>query len=37
VAKPRDFIVIESPTFYGTLQAIESLGMKLLFQTRTKD
>ena len=28
VAKPGDVIAIESPTFYGTLQAIESLGMK---------
>ncbi|HEY1270166.1 MAG TPA: PLP-dependent aminotransferase family protein [Candidatus Binatia bacterium] len=28
VAKPGDIIAIESPTFYGTLQAIESLGMK---------
>ena len=30
VAKPGDIIAIESPTFYGTLQAIESLGMKAL-------
>jgi len=30
VAKPRDTIAIESPTFYGVLQAIESLGMKAL-------
>jgi DNA-binding transcriptional MocR family regulator len=30
VAKPGDVIAIESPTFYGTLQAIESLGMKAL-------
>jgi DNA-binding transcriptional MocR family regulator len=30
VAKPEDVIVIESPTFYGVLQSIESLGMKAL-------
>lgn len=30
VAKPGDTIAIESPTFYGILQAIESLGMKAL-------
>lgn len=30
VAKAGDAIVIETPTFYGTLQAIESLGMKAL-------
>jgi len=30
VGKPGDIIAIESPTFYGTLQAIESLGMKAL-------
>jgi DNA-binding transcriptional MocR family regulator len=30
VAKPGDIIAIESPTFYGTLQAIESLGMRAL-------
>ncbi len=30
VAKPGDVIAIESPTFYGILQAIESLGMKAL-------
>jgi DNA-binding transcriptional MocR family regulator len=30
VTKPGDIIAIESPTFYGTLQAIESLGMKAL-------
>lgn len=30
VAKPGDIIAIESPTFYGTLQSIESLGMKAL-------
>jgi len=28
VAKPGNIIAIESPTFYGTLQVIESLGMK---------
>ena len=30
VAKPGDVIAIESPTFYGTLQAIESLVMNAL-------
>lgn len=30
VAKPGDTIVIESPTFFGILQVIESLGMKAL-------
>jgi DNA-binding transcriptional MocR family regulator len=30
VARSGDIIAIESPTFYGTLQAIESLGMKAL-------
>ncbi len=30
VAKPGDTIAIESPTFYGILQTIESLGMKAL-------
>lgn len=30
VAKPGDVIAIESPTFYGILQSIESLGMKAL-------
>jgi DNA-binding transcriptional MocR family regulator len=30
VAKPGDTIAIESPTFYGILQAVESLGMKAL-------
>lgn len=30
VAKPGDIIAIESPTFYGLLQVIESLGMKAL-------
>jgi DNA-binding transcriptional MocR family regulator len=30
VAKPGDTIVIESPTYYGVLQVIESLGMKAL-------
>jgi DNA-binding transcriptional MocR family regulator len=28
VAKPGNIIALESPTFYGTLQVIESLGMK---------
>lgn len=30
VAKPGDTIAIESPTFFGILQVIESLGMKAL-------
>jgi DNA-binding transcriptional MocR family regulator len=30
VAKPGDVIAIESPAFYGTLQVIESLGMRAL-------
>jgi DNA-binding transcriptional MocR family regulator len=30
VAKPGDIIAIESPAFYGTLQVIESLGMRAL-------
>ena len=30
VAQPGDVIAVESPTYYGTLQAIESLGMKAL-------
>jgi len=30
VAAPGDIIAIESPTFYGLLQVIESLGMKAL-------
>jgi DNA-binding transcriptional MocR family regulator len=30
VAKPGDAIAIESPAFYGTLQVIESLGMRAL-------
>jgi DNA-binding transcriptional MocR family regulator len=30
VAKLGDVITIESPAFYGTLQIIESLGMKAL-------
>src|SRR5690606_20161804 len=30
VANPGDTIAIESPTYYGILQAIESLGMKAL-------
>jgi DNA-binding transcriptional MocR family regulator len=30
VAKPGDIIAIESPTFYGILQAIEQFGMRAL-------
>lgn len=30
VAKAGDIIAVESPTYYGTLQAIEALGMKAL-------
>lgn len=30
VARPGDTIVVESPTFYGALQAIERLGMRVL-------
>ncbi len=30
VAKPGDIIAIESPTYYGILQMLESLGMKTL-------
>lgn len=30
VARPGDTIAIESPTYYGVLQAIEGLGMKAL-------
>jgi DNA-binding transcriptional MocR family regulator len=30
VAKPGDVVAIESPTYFGVLQAIESLGMKAL-------
>jgi DNA-binding transcriptional MocR family regulator len=30
VAKPGDVVAIESPTFFGTLQLIELLGMKAL-------
>jgi DNA-binding transcriptional MocR family regulator len=30
VAKPGDVIAVESPTYYGTLQTIEALGMKAL-------
>lgn len=30
VAKPGDTIAVESPTFYGILQIIESLGMRAL-------
>ncbi len=30
IARPGDTIAIESPTFYGLLQLIESLGMKAL-------
>jgi DNA-binding transcriptional MocR family regulator len=30
VTKPGDTIALESPTFYGTLQTIESLGLKVI-------
>lgn len=30
VARPGDIVAIESPAFFGTLQAIESLGMQAL-------
>jgi DNA-binding transcriptional MocR family regulator len=30
VAKPGDLVAIESPTYFGVLQAIESLGMRAL-------
>lgn len=30
VAQPGDIVAIESPTFFGTLQAIEALGMQAL-------
>lgn len=30
IAKPGDTVAIESPAFYGTLQAIEALGMRAL-------
>lgn len=30
VAKPGDVVVLESPTYFGLLQVIESLGMKAL-------
>lgn len=30
LAKPGDLVAVESPTFYGILQAIESLGMQVL-------
>jgi len=30
VAKPGDVIAVESPTYYGSLQTIEALGMKAL-------
>lgn len=30
VAKPGDVVAIESPTYFGVLQAIESLGMRAL-------
>jgi DNA-binding transcriptional MocR family regulator len=35
VAKPGDLIAIESPTYFGILQIIESLGMKALEITTT--
>lgn len=30
VAKPGDIVAIESPAFYGTLQALEALGLRAL-------
>jgi DNA-binding transcriptional MocR family regulator len=30
ISNPGDTIAVESPTFYGTLQAIESLGLRVL-------
>lgn len=30
VAKPGDSVVVESPTFYGALQALENLGLKAI-------
>ncbi|MCV5978850.1 aminotransferase class I/II-fold pyridoxal phosphate-dependent enzyme, partial [Escherichia coli] len=30
VTQPGDTIVVESPTFYGALQAIERLGLKAI-------
>jgi DNA-binding transcriptional MocR family regulator len=30
VAKPGDVVALESPTYFGLLQIIESLGMKAL-------
>jgi DNA-binding transcriptional MocR family regulator len=30
IANPGDTIAVESPTFYGTLQAIQSLGLRVL-------
>jgi len=30
IAKPGDIIALESPTYYGLLQVVESLGMKAL-------
>ncbi|MGE3724624.1 MAG: PLP-dependent aminotransferase family protein [Candidatus Sericytochromatia bacterium] len=30
LAQPGDLVAVESPTFYGILQAIESLGMRVL-------
>lgn len=30
IAEPGDIIAIESPTYYGLLQAVESLGMKAI-------
>lgn len=30
VAKPRDTVLVETPTYFGLLQMIESLGMKTL-------
>lgn len=30
VTKPGDSVVVESPTFYGALQALENLGLKVI-------
>lgn len=30
VTKPRDTVVVESPSYFGTLKAIESMGLKAL-------
>lgn len=31
VTRPGDWVVVESPTFYGALQTLERLGLKALF------